>query len=287
MPYILSPERVWSQGSFDVPDDTGNRLITVGVLIEEERIIRLLMDPFIDQSPSAIGPTWVRCLPCGKRVGLRGNMRFWPERWLQHRHECREARDAVKALQRSGTFVRKEQMEDIKYADKSDDKEEARLARGMYGPKIKLLRRIARYECSRGQSPWARMTEPPPAPPLQSPHASRTVSATTLSAPTPSAPQYNQHQHHHQQHRQQHHPQHEFYPHPSQQHPPLRHYQQFPEQDVSTRFRNGSLTLPPLQGNTVPVGRLPSVEAVLTHATNSTTPSVPTTAVGGISPLFE
>ncbi|KAL0057562.1 hypothetical protein AAF712_015795 [Marasmius tenuissimus] len=112
-----------------------------------------------------------------KRVGLRGNERFWPERWFQPRHICKEAKYVVKMLQRNGAFVWKEPMEGIKFRRQSGRSAGEWNARA----KCQLLKRIARYERLRGQSSWSHTMETSVTTPSQSTHASRTVYAIALS----------------------------------------------------------------------------------------------------------
>ncbi|KAJ8090126.1 hypothetical protein PM082_018710 [Marasmius tenuissimus] len=113
-----------------------------------------------------------------ERVGLRGNERFWPERWFQPRHICKEAKYVVKMLQRNGTFVWKEPMEGIKTVQTTSGR-----SAGEWNARAKcqLLKRIARYERSRGQLSWAHKMETSVTTPSQYTHASRTVYAIALS----------------------------------------------------------------------------------------------------------
>ncbi|KAL0568193.1 hypothetical protein V5O48_013800 [Marasmius crinis-equi] len=210
-------------GTFRVPDPTTGQLSIIGVTIEEERIIRFLMDALVDKS--AIGPVWVRCLPCGKRVSLTGNMRFNHDKWLEHRCRCQDAQDALKMIEKEGSFRPARPLAPILYADESADREEAAHERGVHSCRLPWLQHIAKFEVWRGRDPW--VTSPPPSP-------SPSLSPSPFAAPSKTS----------------------FY------HHPRYSQQQALEMEMEMEMRSGrdSLTLPPLQSNPPPPPvRLPSV----------------------------
>ncbi|KAL0567894.1 hypothetical protein V5O48_014101 [Marasmius crinis-equi] len=229
-----SPE-ILDGGIFRIPDEVTGELREVRVTVEENRIVHFLMDPLVDRS--ALGPVWVRCLPCGKRVGLKGNTRFHPDRWLAHRGSCVYAQDALKTMEREGRFRPTRPLGSLLYADKSEDKQEALRARGVYSRNMLLLRQIAHSEAKSGRSPW---TAPPSPPPLLRPLPLRSGPSTSSSVHPHHQHQHHQHQHHHQQ-----------------------------RASEMTRPRNDSLTLPPLQNNPPAPVLLPSVQEVMMHANQS------------------
>ncbi|KAL0574753.1 hypothetical protein V5O48_007212 [Marasmius crinis-equi] len=221
-------------GTFYIPDPVTGYLDEIKVTIEEERIVRFLIDPLVDNS--AIGPVWVRCLPCGKRVGLRGNMRFNPNKWLEHRSRCQNARDALRTIRREGRFRSALPREKIRYADEVVDRDEAMMERGVHSRMMPLLERIADFEARSGRDPWANL-----------PSASDSSSPPVTPALVPLISPSSHHHRHHQEHQ-----------------------QRTPEMRTETPSLRDSLTLPPLRRNpslTAPI-RLPSVREAMATQTS-------------------
>ncbi|KAL0066699.1 hypothetical protein AAF712_006304 [Marasmius tenuissimus] len=161
MQRVCGPDKaVLSHTRYFLNDPRGSQQMqAVQVSDEEERIVRLFMDPLVHHV--SLGPNRVFCIACGTRVALSG--RFDATKWDEHVKRCAKARNATIDLARGRRVVWAEFFEGLNIEDSIFDREEKKMRTGIYSERAPLLVEIARQESmklSMALSPYTSSTLP-------------------------------------------------------------------------------------------------------------------------------